>query len=1398
MLKNNIIVSSIIALCAISCSKDKNSNDIKNYDITSNKSSGNSACSEFENAQESFDEKLTDLEYYKYYKYFKNINTEEESSIYDKFNMIYDMLNHLELIINKYQDLKNNKYYLESKKSFDNELELLKDKIQIEAYDTSKKFKDSFQKLKLLPDEKPILHSLDLANKKIEVFNKKTQKKYSKNINSLSLSEIENLNDFKVFLDDQSKSFYHSATSRDPHFNISKPSIGLSHAYLIKNIIDYFSKSENNNELITSSETLDEIVKIHIYTNLTQLSLDVVDSGAKIANVVKLLKSNEFQNLNSFKTFTKFSTIIGSTLNVLNVIFDATELHYAQTNAETAKYGTQLVLDGTSLGFMAAGFALKKTAGSILVAETAGIFLSGLGEIFGGLSVGISSYAELVGSKIDQALKYATYFLDYEKNHYKIINSETFYPDTNNTIVSLAHKDFNKTNDKIESKHLDIVIKEIDFTKNNEYKITFGDHLTYPVAPHENGSYYYHPFQPNPMLIKNTDERVKLREALQIKSEYSLPIKQMKKLILPNQAQNLIVYQFMSVPFSVHRHDAEFSAVDKIQNNAKFLFRYNNSFHLGLGDHAIGGFTFHPNNTNISIKLNSNNKDIHFITPDIQEGSKNKMNYIFDVLPDENKNKNSYHLFLSEWAKYQVNPLETNSWHFHFGNKFDSLEFNNNTLNIIYYENNQRKIHSISFKNKMPEKIYLHDKTGITYLAYHNFIRMEKTPVFISRELNADNFDNIDEIKDLLNKYNNIENLLNISNENIKIINYRKAPTSNKETIFYNVSNDMTLFTGIDSSDLMILGKIGNDYIYSNQDKSKIYLNNNEILKDIKKEVITENNKLFIKFKEADAEMNYYYDAFSNLNLEIFCINNSYSCLKSNIFIHTDEEFLRNHPVIRVLSRDKQKTDSFYLIKNKEFIIQNDKNAKLIQKFNNNNSDYYFIAGEKFYIIKVDSNRTTTHKIFDIPNMKKEIINENSFIFSNQDYIYEFTKDFNFSIIGIKEGFLSKNLNRNLNLVLNSIQTEKNKISVLMNDFEFSEFNKTNQEIYIQNINKHAIGESHIHNNRYYFYNDKLNKYSYIDKNYINPNNFNIVKENNKINFKFNQQEIWNEVQNFQEDIIIRDMNLNKKMALYLKHFNDNNTNNKESCSEILNSVDDLKKTLCSIGNDLNSNKTKLVNAYSNVNATTLFLTQDQASLKQLDSRTNKISNENTIYEYWGVGDWIGKTSPYTSKMKLFAFGETPNPFIRQENKHSAHFFSDIRFVDLKGNILKPNSLDDQSSTKNYIIEKKLNEKYALSVFGAFVLEDNHNKYIYFLKNDFTYDMLNSNYQFIKSSYLNNLFLNIPESHLKNVDYLIKLKENIILFVKNPYTKNYEGYYIVPVHHLFHKNYASEISYINL
>ena len=90
------------------------------------------------------------------------------------------------------------------------------------------------------------------------------------------------------------------------------------------------------------------------------------------------------------------------------------------------------------------------TGGLLLGESVGGIFLSGIGEIFGGLAVGISSYSEIVGRNIDDTKKFASYFRDYEKDHEIIANAENYFPETNDTVLSLAHKDFKKINNEIQ------------------------------------------------------------------------------------------------------------------------------------------------------------------------------------------------------------------------------------------------------------------------------------------------------------------------------------------------------------------------------------------------------------------------------------------------------------------------------------------------------------------------------------------------------------------------------------------------------------------------------------------------------------------------------------------------------------------------------------------------------------------------------------------------------------------------------------------------------------------------------------------------------------------------------------------------------------------------------------
>ncbi len=1341
---------------------------------------------QLESDQKNFNKILTEDEFYDFYKNLNEITISKDDFAFEDFDRAILSLKQLEILLNKYHNLTTNSFIQLAKSLFEKETQLRKDKILLEANRSSKLFEESLNKMNFNENEKPVLHSLDILNKKITVYNNKRQNIYNKYLSHMNETDLNNLNKFKDLLDSQSKLFYRDMVSGDPHFNISRPSLSLSHAYLIKNIIDYFSKNNNDNNSLNSNSVLDEIVKVHIYTNLTQLSLDVIESGAKVAQVIQLLKSSEFKNINSLQTFSKISSVLGTGLNILNVAFDATELYLAKTTAETAKYGTQLALDGASLGFMTGGLLLGESAG--------GVFLSGIGEVFGGLAVGISSYSEIVGRNIDDTKKFANYFRDYEKDHGIIVNAENYFPDTNNTVLTLAHKDFKKINNELQRNSLNVVIEEIDLTTQNKYKIVFGDHVTYPISRHENGKYFYHAFNPNPTLIRDTGERVKLREALGIPKEKTFNFNKIQRIILPNQIQNLIEYSFMSTPFNISRNDSEFSSVDKIQNNAKFIFRY--TFMHGLGDRSVGGLNFIHHNTDIKIKLNSNNQNIYFLTPEIPDYARNKLNYIFNVENTNQNEKNSFHIYTGEGAKYKINPMETDDWHIHINSKFESAKFVGNEFVIFHKENSFIKKYSLIFNEKKPARIYIHDATGITYLSYNGLLLSEKTPVFINSELNADNFNGINEIKGLLNRYHNyFENILSSNNESIRITNFKRDLNSNKETIFYNNKNDSIVYSGINVTDLEIYGKVKNGYIFTNKGKNKIYYNSTELFEGTEKEIIERENHLFIEMKNDKVNLSYYFDLNSDLNLDIYCKIEISQCLNDNLILTRSNNHFNLSPVIRLLKADNQKTDKFFMIKNNQFFCENDEDAKKIQSYKDleTGHSYHFISGLKFYIIIESSTGELTFKQFDLNGLKREYLSKDQFVFSNEEYIFEFNYDLEYQIIGLKSEFLSKNINKNLKDVIASVDTESKIISILLNETDFAEYDKEKNLVYIHEKNRLAIGESLKYNDRYYFYQTDSHKYFYTDFRYINPANFKIVRNSNLYKLEYNHVLNWTEDDINKNEILIKNIDTNKKIALYLQHFNNERWNSikikDESCTKLLDARNSLKKTLCKIGENININKKNLINAYSEINSLTLFLTNDQGSFRQLNSSTNLFAYESTVDEYWGVYSWISSSNPYQLNYKLFAFGEITN---------GNHFLGDIRFIDYKGNILKLDNIEN-SIERKYVIEKTWSEKYLSLIFAVFVVQDNRNKFLYILKKDGTYDILNTTqYSLLKTGFIFDLFPNISSNEIKNIDYIVKLKKDIILYKKSTKTGVYEGYYIYPISNLIQKNSSLKVDYVKI
>ena len=237
-----------------------------------------------------------------------------------------------------------------------------------------------------------------------------------------------------------------------------------------------------------------------------------------------------------------------------------------------------------------------------------------------------------------------------------------------------------------------------------------------------------------------------------------------------------------------------------------------------------------------------------------------------------------------------------------------------------------------------------------------------------------------------------------------------------------------------------------------------------------------------------------------------------------------------------------------------------------------------------------------------------------------------------------------------------------------------------------------------------------------------------------------------------------------------MEHFNEGKKTNSiaktEKCTNLLSETNKFKNTLCSIGKSLNQNKIFQINAYSNVNDVTLLLTEDQGTFRQIESKTYSILNEKTPYEYWGVKSWITNSNAYHFCNKYFAFGEAPTD--------SKNMFADVRFVDVNGNILKSKGINS-INVNEYIVEKSLDKSYINSIYGAFVVNGSNNKYLIFLKKNSTYDILSVyNYSILKSGHLSDIFQNIDLKDLKNIDYIIKFKNDIALFKKNEFTKKYE------------------------
>jgi hypothetical protein len=260
-----------------------------------------------------------------------------------------------------------------------------------------------------------------------------------------------------------------------------------------------------------------------------------------------------------------------------------------------------------------------------------------------------------------------------------------------------------------------------------------------------------------------------------------------------------------------------------------------------------------------------------------------------------------------------------------------------------------------------------------------------------------------------------------------------------------------------------------------------------------------------------------------------------------------------------------------------------------------------------------------------------------------------------------------------------------------------------------------------------------------------------------------------------------------------------------ENCSDLKIIANDVinntKVTLCNLLVDANKSNSSFVNAYSKMNATTIILNDSQGSLRQIDSKTGTYIGAGSVYEYWGVRDWISSNpnDAFNAHKKIVAFGELSNSIPQIGNIWKGIW--DIRFVDEKGNILKANSLTMgtySGHNANYSIEKAFDAIYVANVYAAFVINTNEKENLYFLKKDGNYDILDTEkYNVISNGKLNDLFNMLPPNEVNAINFIIKLNDKIALFRKIN-NNQFPGYYLISINDIIQNNAKAKVTYVQL
>lgn len=318
---------------------------------------------------------------------------------------------------------------------------------------------------------------------------------------------------------------------------------GLNAAFAIQSLVSYFQTKSAEN--LNTDKDVAEVLKAHEAINYARIAYGLAQDGYHAIGLARQLiktgaEAAETAARSGSQAFTVAGMIVGGGIDVLLSLasagFDIYELTKAQSDAEKAIYGSQLVLDTGSaiLGGTSIGLGIAAAAGAT-AAGTAASLIGGAGALVAGIGVGVAGLVQAFSQVSAEADQVAKYFSSVDTS-YK--NGGFDYKDDSDTLVPLSGG----------------VVKSVNFRTGS---VTFGTqkiHRTYGGSAHTKTGAGDGYLGVGPSVDYNSEHDLNVRELFHYGSKTALHNADAHVLVAPITPWASISQSYTNLPGSNTKH----------------------------------------------------------------------------------------------------------------------------------------------------------------------------------------------------------------------------------------------------------------------------------------------------------------------------------------------------------------------------------------------------------------------------------------------------------------------------------------------------------------------------------------------------------------------------------------------------------------------------------------------------------------------------------------------------------------------------------------------------------------------------------------------------------------------------------------------------------------------------